>query len=147
MQSQMGWQGCGARSSWLDSEEQHHMGLGSAGTVCGGNGRLASLYLSPRVTRPMQLLTGRKSTSGLFLRLQMAVGHTSQRTLYQPPPHLEQGRAGPAVAVCLHTPLSFQQIVSSLYPVLTLLDDPCPFINAAPGASAAGFQQPWTPSR
>ena len=54
---------CGAGSSWLDSEEQHHMGLGSAGTVCGGNGRSASSCLSPRVTRPMHILTGRKSTS------------------------------------------------------------------------------------
>lgn len=78
----------------------------------------------------------------------MAAEHTSQQTLNHPPRHLEQGRAGSAaVASCLHTPLSFQQIISSLNPALTLLDDPCPFINAAPGASAAGFQQPWTHSR
>lgn len=54
---------CGAGSSWLDSEEQHHVGLGSAGTMCGGNGRSASSCLSPRVMRPRQVLIGRKSTS------------------------------------------------------------------------------------
>lgn len=54
---------CGAGSSCLDSEEQHHVGLGSAGTACGGNGRSASSCLSPRVTRPRQVLIGRKSTS------------------------------------------------------------------------------------
>ena len=135
---------CGAGSSWLDSEEQRHVGLGSAGTVCGRNGRSASSCLSPRVMRPRQVLMGRKSTSWA---LSEAAKGSRAHTPADPPLHLAQRRAGSAVAACPHTPWSFQQIVSSLNPALTLLDDPCPFTNAAPGTSAAGFQQPWTPNR
>lgn len=76
----------------------------------------------------------------------MAAEHTSQQTLNHPPRHLEQEldlQQWPP-ACTRHCPFNK---LSPLNPALTLLDDPCPSINAAPGASAAGFQQPWTHSR
>lgn len=102
--------------------------------------------LRPTVMTPRQDFLGTNSTPD------SSPGHKwhqgmLQPTLNRPPYHLQQGRRDFLGAARLHTPLSSEQIASSLNHILALVYDPCPFINAAPGASVAGFQQLWTPNR